>query len=94
MAAILHRAEDLGAVTANQARYLWAQLAKAGYKTNEPIELEVGGEEVGLLDELIETYRKDLGYTNTDLQEIIPLNEEELWSQYFQKRDHPHLRII
>jgi Zn-dependent peptidase ImmA (M78 family)/transcriptional regulator with XRE-family HTH domain len=94
MAAILHRAEDLGAITANQARYLWAQMARAGYKTHEPIELDVEGEQPNLLDELIETYRKDLGYSIADLQEVIPLNEEELWSQYLQGRDQPPLRII
>jgi Zn-dependent peptidase ImmA (M78 family) len=94
MAAILYRAEDLGIITTNQARYLWAQMARAGYKTREPIELEAGGEQPSLLEELIETYRKDLGYSIADLQEIIPLNEEELWQQYLQGHDQPPLRMI
>ncbi len=94
MAAILHRAGDLKAITTNQARYLWAQMARAGYKTHEPIELETGGELPSLLDELIEIYRKDLGYSIADLQEVIPLNEEELWSMYLQGHDQPPLRMI
>ena len=94
MAAILHRANELGPITSNQARYLWSQMARAGYKTQEPIELEAGGEQPNLLNELIETYRKDLGYSVADLQEVIPLNEEELWLQYLQGRDQPPLRMI
>lgn len=94
MAALLHRAEDLEAITPNQARNLWMQMAKAGYKTREPIELEAGGEQPSLLEELIETYRKDLNYSIADLQRVIPLNEEELWEQYLKGHDQPPLRMV
>jgi Zn-dependent peptidase ImmA (M78 family) len=94
MAAILYRAEELGVITTNQARYLWMQMVRAGYKIHEPIELEADGEQPSLIDELIETYLKDLGYSIADLQEVIPLNEEELRSQYLQDHDKPPLRMI
>lgn len=94
MAAILKRAGDIGAITTNQARYIWMQMAKMGYKTREPVELDVGGEAPELLHELIETYRKDLGYSIADLQEMLPLNDEELWLQYLEGSDQPPLHMI
>ncbi len=85
MAALLKRAGDLGTITANQARYLWAQMAKAGYKTREPAELDVKGEQPHLLNELIEKYRNDLNYSIDELSQVLALNKEEFWSLYLQR---------
>lgn len=94
MAAILKRAEDLQTITPNQARYLWGQMAQAGYKTREPIELDVKGEQSCLIQEIIETYRGDLGYSIEDLSQMLALHEEELWSLYLQKFGQSSLRLI
>ncbi len=94
MAAILMRAQALNTVTANRARYLWAQMAKAGYKTREPAELDVQGEQPHLLDKLIEKHRQELGYSIDDLSEMLALKKEELWLLYLQGRDRPPLRMI
>jgi len=94
MAALLKRAGDLGTITPNQARYLWAQMARAGYKTREPVELDVTGEKPQLLHDLVATHREELGYSLDDLREILPLNEEELRSWYLADSAQPPLRIV
>lgn len=94
MSALLMRAEDLGVITPNRARYLWTQMGKAGYKVREPIELDVRGEQPQLLHELVETHLNDLGYSKADMQEILALNEDELRTQYLQDPSQPPLRLM
>jgi Zn-dependent peptidase ImmA (M78 family) len=86
MAALLMRAEELKAITPNQARYLWTQMGKAGYRTREPIELDVAGEQPSLLHELIETYETEFQYSEEDFRAILPFNNAELHEFYL--RDH------
>jgi Zn-dependent peptidase ImmA (M78 family)/DNA-binding XRE family transcriptional regulator len=94
MNAILKRAEDLHTITPNQARYLWTQMSQAGYRTREPIELDVQGEDPFLIKELIETYQDELGYSLKDLSQMLTLHEEEVSSLYFSNNKRPPLRII
>lgn len=96
MAAILKRAEDLKVITPNRARYLWSQMAKAGYKTREPVELDVHGEQPRIMYELAEFHVKDLGYSEEELQAIIPLNLDELREQYLLDPELPksHLKLM
>jgi len=93
MAALLKRAEELNTITSNQARYLWSQMSKAGYKTREPIELDVSGEQPYLLHELIETHRTELGYSIEDIRKLVPLSDDELWEFYLQDPLHPRLTL-
>ena len=96
MAALLKRAESLNSVSPNQARYLWVQISKAGYKTREPAELDVEGEHPHLIDEMIGTFQNELGYSQEDFQEILPLFDEELFDFYLQdhNRPQPRLRLV
>jgi len=87
MAVLLKRAEDVGAITPNQTRYLWVQMAKAGYKTREPIELDVDGEVPLLLTELTDAHRQDLGFSPDDLGELLALNGDELVDLYLRRPD-------
>jgi Zn-dependent peptidase ImmA (M78 family)/DNA-binding XRE family transcriptional regulator len=93
MSALLKRSEELQAIKPNQARYLWSQMAKAGYKTREPIELDISGEQPHLLRELIEAHQKELGYSLDDLRILLPLNEDELWAYYLEDPSHPRPRL-
>ncbi|HEY7342052.1 MAG TPA: XRE family transcriptional regulator [Ktedonobacterales bacterium] len=94
MAALLMRAQDLDTITPNQARYLWMQMAKAGYRTREPVELDVTGEQPRLLRELVEMHMDKLGYSESDLGKILPLNEGELHSWYLADGTHPSLTLV
>jgi len=84
MAALIHRAKDLGTITANKARSLWAQMASAGYKTHEPVELATDGEQPRLLAHMIDAHMKHLGYTPAEMRHVIPLNGDELRSFYLR----------
>ncbi len=75
MQAILVRAKTLGTITPNQYRYLWMQMAKMGYKLNEPI--EVMREQPTLLQELVNVYTKDYNYSDLELKTLLFLDDEE-----------------
>ena len=94
MAALLMRAQDLATITPNQARYLWMQMAKAGYRTREPVELDITGEQPRLLRELVGIHMNNLGYTENDLGRILPLNESELRAWYLDDESHPSLKLV
>ncbi len=94
MAMLLQRATDLGTVTANQARYLWAQMTKAGYKTREPVDLDIDGEQPRLFHELIETYLQQLSYTPSDLGTLVSLCDDEFRATYLQRRRASPLRVM
>lgn len=82
IAALLKRAEDIGSLTKNQARYLWTQLSSIGYRQREPIELDPAPEKPTLLAELIQTHRNDLGFTKEELGRLLALNAGELAKLY------------
>lgn len=87
MAAILMRAQKMGTITSNHARYLWMQMAKAGYKTREPVELDVKGEQPRLLKKLIEASLKVYDNSLAYLGEALALNENELRALYLHEFD-------
>lgn len=89
MAALLRRAQDLEKITPNQARYLWTQMAKLGYRTREPVELDIRGEQPSLLKKQIEAYLKNYDNSITGLSEHLALNESELRALYLHELDEP-----
>ena len=92
MGAMLKRASDLGRITERQARYLWMQMGKLGYRTKEPTELTPPMEKPWVLEEILKVYQNDLKYSVADLSLAVSLNENEFSSQYYLKS--PHLRLI
>jgi len=78
IAALLQRACDLKRVALRIQRSLWAQLASAGYKTQEPPELDFAVEEPSLLRTILETHTGGLGFSNRDLAKIVALFEDEM----------------
>ncbi len=58
------------------------------------MELDIKGEVPKLLHELVETHLDDLGYNETELQELLALNKDEFKAQYLQDPSRPFLRII
>ncbi len=92
MGALLHRAGDLGKVTESQARILWMQMSKAGYRTREPVELEIPQEKPSLLQELISLHLEELKYTVSELSCLLALNEQEFRGIYLGQRGT--LRVV
>lgn len=83
MNALLYRAKTVGAVSPNQAQYLWRQLSALGYRRAEPPELEFAPEQSSVLSELIRVHLEDLGYTMEDLCTVLHIYEDDL------RRIHP-----
>jgi len=82
MAALLKRALDIGAITKSRSTFLWRQLSAAGYRTHEPIELNIPFEQPILLRELTQKHLEELGYSREDLKWILALNDNEFHAFY------------
>lgn len=86
MNALLYRAEQLEAITKNQSRYLWAQMSAKGYRTREPEELDLPPEQPSLYQEIVDTYRHDMGYSVGEFSRILGLYEGETQREFYADR--------
>lgn len=82
MGALLHRASDIGAISARTARYQWMRMGQLGYRRREPADLDLTPEQPMLLREMFDFYRDDLGYTHTSLAHLLACEEPELNTMY------------
>lgn len=82
MQAILKWAHELGRVTDNQARYLWMQIGKAGYRKREPAELDIEPERPEALRQIVELHRSEFGYSADELSELVGLTVDEVQVYY------------
>ncbi|MGM9506630.1 XRE family transcriptional regulator [Larkinella sp. GY13] len=95
MRSLIMKAEKSEFITSNQARYLWQQMAKHGYIKREPEALDISIEEPTLLREIIEVYEQELGYTISELSNLVSLTEKEFKDSYlFKPEDRPRFTII
>lgn len=94
MRALIHRAQDIGAISANRARYLWTKMAEAGYTKREPIELDIVGEEPSLIFEMVEVHRETFNFSIEDLRRLLLLEEHEMRIAYLPKPAEPRLRLV
>lgn len=78
MAALLYRAKRLGAVTANQERYLWQQFNMRKIKYREPPELDFPVEVPNLPNELFRLHTEELGYSLSELAAMLHMELDEL----------------
>jgi Zn-dependent peptidase ImmA (M78 family) len=82
IAALLQRACDVKRVAQRAQRALWSQLASAGYKTQEPPELDFPVEDPTLLRTILETHIRDLGFSHSDVAKVVVLFEDEMLDVY------------
>src|SRR5262249_33825677 len=97
MAALLYRAEAIGAITKNQARYLWMQMSAAKIKLREPPELDFPPEEPTVLPTILRLHLDELGYTIADLCKALHVSEEEFRTLYDLPEGpagRPRMRIV
>jgi len=83
MAALLHRAVDLGEITPRHYRTLWILMGQYGFKTREPIEFNIPSETPSLYEEIIGVFSNDMGYNLHDLARLFRLHEQEVCHIYF-----------
>lgn len=77
MSSIIYRAKTLNKITENQAKYLYIQMARLGYKTKEPAWLEPPKEQPKLFYDLVQVHLKELNYSEEELSTLLLLNKIE-----------------
>ncbi|CAJ1313826.1 HTH cro/C1-type domain-containing protein [Paenibacillus nuruki] len=92
MNALLKKAIDLNKITERQSRYLWTQMSKAGYRTREPIELDLPFEKPSVIEEILEVHHVDLNYSTDDLSTATFLNKLEFKEIYSLNK--PRIRLV
>lgn len=91
MQSLLYRAGALDRITDRQKQYLWMQMSKAGYRLQEPVNVEF--ESATLYREIIDAHFEDLHYSLKELCGVICLHEDEFEQVYLEKK-RPQLRLI
>jgi Zn-dependent peptidase ImmA (M78 family)/transcriptional regulator with XRE-family HTH domain len=81
MQSLLSHANTLGMITGNQYRYLQMQMGSLGYKKHEPV--NIPKESPGLINEMINAFMSELGYSKEELAALLQLSMEELETMYF-----------
>lgn len=94
MAALLYRANAIGAITENQSQYLWRQMSAMGYRRAEPPELDLRVEMPTVLPEIVRLHLEDLGYGLSDLAEALRSSEEDVRALHPLPSSSPHLRLV
>ena len=82
MQAILMRAKHLSSITENQYRYMWSRIGGLGYRTKEPVELDITMEEPATLQALIDIHRNKLGYTVSEFSNMCNIHSHEFRHMY------------
>jgi hypothetical protein len=84
MSALLMKAGQLEIITPRQRSYLWMQMGKLGYRTNEPVPVDF--ERPALLHELLKIHLGELQYSDADLCSIMNCDRTELSRHYLHDR--------
>lgn len=93
--ALLKRAGDLGYLTDNQKRYLWASMSKAGWRTQEPGPLSK--EEPTIHRKLVQVFTTDMNYTATELADLLRVTVpglQELHGVFAETPAARRLRVV
>jgi Zn-dependent peptidase ImmA (M78 family) len=98
MQALLVRAKTLGFIDGNQYRYLWQIISAKGWRLREPPELDFPHETPTVLKSIISNHIKGLGYSISDLCNLVPIHEHEFMRMYGPiddtRPERPRLRIV
>lgn len=95
MQALLYRAKELGKVSPRNQRYLWMQMGKAGYRTQEPV--AIPPERPTLFKELVEVYEEQTRQTKEQASRALGFSKVEEFESWFGERGGQaggHLRLI
>lgn len=94
MAAIVYRAKSLGKISDSQYRYLFYQIGAGNMRKREPASLDVPVEKPSMHAELLNFFRKDLGYSLDDLAALFRLTVEEFKRYYPAQDTQKRLRVV
>lgn len=82
MISLLYRSEDIGAITANQKKYIAAQFNDHGIKKREPVELDVPVEQYKLVRDLITKYKNKQKMNVSELAGFFHLEQDDFLNRY------------
>lgn len=91
MQALIRRAFDLKKITERQYRSFNSQMSQLGYKKDEPC--PIPPESPSVLNDLIEVFRKELGYSLPQLSKLA-LSDPHHFERLFLAKNAPRLRIV
>lgn len=95
MGALLMRAADLGYLSENQRRYLWATMSKLGYRTREPN--SISKEDPKTYQKVLRYFTDHLQYSLDELSRALKINRpvlDELHGAALVGVAAPRLRIV
>lgn len=93
MASIAVRAHRLKLITDYQNKMFWIEMGRLGYRKREPN--EPPREQPKMIRRMVEFHRKSLGYSDSDLAEMLCLRVSEFQKMYgFEPAPKPSLRLV
>lgn len=93
MAALLYRAKAIGAIDQRRYSYLFMLLGQAGYRVVEPYEETIADDTPALEREMLDVFRRDLEYTDTELADVLDTTEAEI-SRRVSMGTPPQIRVL
>lgn len=95
MASLIYRATTLEKIDRSKADYMWRQMSLKGFRTREPASLDFEKETPSLVSALLDNLTKRLGYTPSDLEDMLHLRYSELAKLYGLEQQSPSpLRMV
>jgi len=82
MIALLHRADDLGFLSANQKRYLLQQFNERKIRRREPLELDIEKEKPSLLNNFIRQYKEAYNINDSTLSARLGIHRKDFLKYY------------
>lgn len=92
MGALIMKASKCNRITANQEKYLWAQMSRLGYRLKEPSELDPIIEPPSLVQEIVKALLGYYNYTLDQLANVFCINQDDLSSNLGIER--PETRVV
>lgn len=92
MQALIMRAYHLRMITERKRRDLFVALSREGYRIREPVELDPPAEIPSRIDELMRFHTRELGYSESDLTDMLSSNPHDLHQLRSVMR--PMLRVV
>ncbi|WP_400768746.1 helix-turn-helix domain-containing protein [Methylosinus sporium] len=100
MGSLVFAAERAGQINKAQKTYLWKQFSFQNIRLREPPELDFPREQPKILSDLLSLHMNELGYSITDLADVMHMHEDEvaqIYSIQLPGKDQGrsgHLRIV
>ncbi len=82
IAALIYRAGELERIDRYKSEYLWRQMSTRGFRIREPQSVDFEREPTSVMDALVSHTVQEMGYSPTELVQMLHLNYDELVNLY------------